>query len=190
MSITTLLPSSDLSDGSAWSKNGFTGSYSSALAAGNTSSYGSVSSSAATGALELTLESLPAGVSEITAVSIYLICAVSSTKSISEIQSRVYNSSGSSELVSTLQFTPTTSFTTITLTGTLNDGTPGDWSGAYILIADNGDGQSNTLKVCGAGVNVTYTPSSTDVGGTGGCGEDASFMFGSILHHGAQLIAY
>ena len=90
MSTITLTMFSDRGIGSAWSKNGFSGTYSAALSDGSDSTYGSVNSSASTGGhLQLTLSAIPGNVLTITAVSIVLRCLVASTKGTPELQEAV-----------------------------------------------------------------------------------------------------
>jgi hypothetical protein len=159
MSSITLTPSSDLSVGSNWSKNGFSGSYSAALTDGSDSTYASVGSST-NGALELNLSAIPANVTAITGVQILLRIAVSSTKGNSQINFSVGNASGFTHLSSEVDCVPTTSFANITTSATLNDSAIADWNTAYLWIQSNNDGNGVTLKVAEASAILTVTLSS------------------------------
>ncbi len=47
------------------------------------------------------------------------------------------------------------------------------------------------MEVSEASVILMVTiASTTDVGGTGSCGEDSSFMFETCVHKGARMVAY
>jgi len=162
MSTTTLTPSSDFADGSAWSKNGFSGTYAAALSDGSDSTFGSVSSSVSgvTGQLFLNLSAIPGNVTAITAAQISLRCKVSSTKGSSVVKASAGTNVNNTSLTTAGSFTPTTSFSTITLSVTLNDSTIADWSGGMIIISSPGDGNGNTLSVSEASVILTVTLSS------------------------------
>jgi hypothetical protein len=161
-STITLTTSSDQSIGASWSKNGFSGTYAAAMSDGSDTTYGSVSSnsSGASGAIGVYLSALPGNVTAISAIQISLRVAVSSTKGSSFIEASVGTTSGSvTHFSSNINFTPTTSFSTITTSATLNDSTVSDWNtlSPTIWITAPGDGNSNTLKVAEASVILTVT---------------------------------
>jgi hypothetical protein len=164
VSLITLTPSSDRGIGSAWSKNGFSGSYSAALSDGNDATYGSVNSSASTGGhLQLTLSAIPGNVLSMLAVSIALRCLVASTKGTPELQAQVWNSAGTTALTSKISVIPTTSFSTISVSATLNDSTLSDWSFAYLDIQNTDDSNNTTLEVSEASVVLTVVLASAPI---------------------------
>lgn len=166
MTTVTLFPLNDGTVGSGWSKNGFSGSYSAALSDSSDATYGSVNSSTATpaGELFINLATVPGYVLAITAVSITLRCLTSSTKNSSHITASVGNPGGGlTALSSAVNFTPTTSFSNITQSATLNDATISDWSNAYLHIVAPNDGNGNTLEVSEASVTITVTVTSGPV---------------------------
>jgi hypothetical protein len=171
MATTTLLPLSTASDvlvGPSWSKSGFSGTFSAALNAGNTSEFAAIADNAPSDGndllLEMTLEALPAGVETITSVTLFLDCSMSSTKSGGGVLTvTIWNSGITSKLVAetAVDVTDSTTMGVVTVNATLNDGTPADWSGAVIEISGTAGDLGANNQVCQCGVNVTYTASST-----------------------------
>jgi Fibronectin type III domain len=166
MSTVTLYPSTDSAIGSDWSKHGFSGSYSAALATGNMSEFASIpdSSSGSNCGLYLVLGSIPGNVSSISAVSFSFDSAMSSTKSGGgNLYATVWNSALTSKLVATtdLGVNDSTTFASGSSSATLSDATIADWNGAILELSTGGSSNSNSDEICLIGVVLTCTLSST-----------------------------
>jgi hypothetical protein len=164
MSTTTLSPSSDYSVQSSVTKHPSGSSAASILSDGSDSTYLSFSSSGGNTGTYVTLGAIPGNVVSISAASITLRCLVSSTKSQSYMQARIYKSDGSTGLCNYLNgasgFAPTTSFSNVTLSVSGLDTILSDWSGAILFFSGQADGNSNTFEVSEASVTLTVTLSS------------------------------
>ena len=88
------------------------------------------------------------------APSLVLRCLAGATKGLPELLGQVWNSAGTTALTSQGAFLPSSSFTTISTSVTLNDSTIGDWTNAYIDIQNVTDGNNVTLSVAEAYVTL------------------------------------
>ncbi len=164
MSTQVLSPTSDFNIQSNVTKTPGGSSAASILSDGSDSTFVSFSSTGNNAGLFVTLGAL-SGVASISAASITLRALVSSTKSQSYIQARLYKSDGTTGLCNFINlasgFAPTTSFSNITINCSGLDTTVADWTGAILFFGGQNDGNSNTFEVAEAKVTLTVTLSST-----------------------------
>src|SRR5579885_2888939 len=149
MTVEVAYPASDYSVQSGVTKVPSTSSAASILSDSSDGTYVSFSSTGSNCGLYETMANLPFNVIAILSASITLRALVSSTKSQSYIQARLYKSDGTTGLCNFLNgangFAPTTSFSNLTLNCAGLDTTIADWNNFILFFSGQNDGNSNTF---------------------------------------------